>query len=100
MTLADNGGGDRGQSECEASAGDSGSYLVLRLSVEIAGLVALMQLARRIAVGAVDLTTALDGGPLQQFVSPAVDVLVILHAEELAAAIEPAFDRAIHTTGR
>src|SRR5205807_135818 len=68
-----------------------GHELVLRLGREIAGVVALAQLARRLAAHAVDHAAALHGWPLEQHVGPALDVLVILHAQELGRAVLPAF---------
>src|SRR5437763_1583471 len=64
-----------------------GGELVLRLRVEVAGVVALVQLLGRIAGGAVDHAPALHGRPRVDLVSPAVDVLVLLRAKELGAAV-------------
>ena len=58
--------------------------------VEIAGVVALVQLARGLAADAVDHPPALHGRPFGDRVGPALHVLVLLHAEELGRAVEPA----------
>src|SRR5579872_6318834 len=54
---------------------------------------ALVQLARGLAGGTVNHPTALHGRPLQQSVSPALDVLIVLHAEELSGSVGPTFDQ-------
>src|SRR5437867_11537667 len=74
--------------------------LVLRLVVEIAGLVPLVQLARRIARDAVDHAAALHGGALCDRVGPALHVLVFVPRQEFAGAIDQAFrQRAIPWPG-
>src|SRR6516165_2461225 len=66
-----------------------GRELVLRLGFEIAGVVAFVQLARWLAGKAVDHATALDGRPLVDHVGPALDVLVLVHRQELGRAVLP-----------
>src|SRR5262245_43194401 len=56
--------------------------------VEVAGIVAFGELAFGFAPAAVDHAAALHGGALGQHVGPAVDVLVFMHRQELAAAVE------------
>src|SRR5664279_2288529 len=68
----------------------AGLNLVLRLGVEIAGVVAFVQLVRGLARGAVDHATALHRRALGDGVGPALHVLVVLHCQEFAAAIEQA----------
>src|SRR5712664_730397 len=66
------------------------SHLVLRLRFKITGLMALVQLARRIAPGAVDHASALDARAFGNGIGPALHVLVRVHIEEFAGAIEHA----------
>src|SRR5579863_8937971 len=65
--------------------------LVLRFILEIAAIVALVQLTRQLAVDAIDHGSALYSRPLEERVSPALDVLVVLSVQELGSPIEPAF---------
>src|SRR5262249_6840972 len=70
--------------------------LVLRLGQEIAGIMALVQLARRIARDAVDHAAASHCRALGDRIGPALHVLVILHRQEFARAIEQALgERAV-----
>ena len=52
--------------------------LVLGLGLEIAGVMALVQLARRLTEDPIDHTSALHGWPFEELVGPVMDVLVIL----------------------
>src|ERR1700681_3754337 len=63
------------------------SDLVLRLRLEIAGVMALMQLARRIALDTVDHAAALHGRTLGELVGPALHVLVFVHSEKFARTV-------------
>src|SRR5215218_8772764 len=70
--------------------------LVLRLCVEIARIVPLVQLACRIAPGAVDHAAAFYGWSCGNCVGPALYVLVLVHGQKFAAAVEqPLGQRAI-----
>src|ERR1700739_4498076 len=69
----------------------SGGELVLRLGVEIASVVAVVQLARRLTVNAVDHPSPPYCRPLHECVSPTTHVLVVLHAQELGGSVEHAF---------
>src|SRR4030081_2755953 len=72
---------------CSTRSGE----LVLRLRVEVASVVALVQLARRLAGETVDHAPALHGRPFEEGVGPALDVLVLLHRQEFRRrTIEPA----------
>src|SRR5262249_8880535 len=64
--------------------------LVLRFRREIAGVVAFAELFRGRAARAVDHAAALDGGPREDGVGPALDVLVVLHGTELGRTVVPA----------
>src|SRR5829696_9073586 len=64
--------------------------LVLRLRIEIAGLMPLVQLARRIARDAVDHTPALHRRTFCDRVGPALHVPVFVHRQELAGAVDQA----------
>src|SRR5271168_2439353 len=64
-----------------------GCKLVLRLRVEVAGVVALVQLARWLAGKAVDHAPAPDGRPFKEHIGPALDVLVLVDREELGRPI-------------
>src|SRR5437870_5006851 len=55
--------------------------LVLRFGLEIAGVVTFVQLARRVAPGAVDHAPTLHRRALRDGVSPALHILVVLHRE-------------------
>src|SRR5258708_7705949 len=68
--------------------------LVLRLCVEIAGVVALVQLARGLAPGAVDHAPALHSRALGDRVGPALHVLVCLDLKEFARTIQQALREA------
>src|SRR5581483_2356815 len=69
---------------------------VLCFGLEIAGVMALVQLALGIAGDAIDHAPALYRRALGELVGPAVDVLVFVHGEELAGAIDQAFrERAV-----
>src|SRR5262245_10779954 len=57
--------------------------LILRSGLEVAGMMALVQLLRRIADGAVDHAPALHGGPPGDRVGPALNVGVLLNLQEL-----------------
>src|SRR5260370_32466779 len=68
-----------------------GGELVLRLCVEVAGVVTLVQLARRLAGETIDHAPALHGRAPEDGVGPALHMLVILHRKELGGVpIEPA----------
>src|SRR3954471_4405439 len=70
--------------------------LVLRLRLEVAGVVALVQLARRLAPGAVDHAAALHRRALRNLVGPAQDVRVLVHLQELARSVQlPLGERAV-----
>src|SRR3954453_15682088 len=66
-----------------------GGGLVLRLRFEVAGVVAFVQLLRGVAGGAVYHAPALDGGACVDLVGPAIDVFVLVHAEEFGGAVLP-----------
>ena len=68
-----------------------GRKFVLRLRIEVAAVVPLMQLARRLTPGAVDLPTPLNGRTLRDLVGPAQHVLVLVHTQELTGLVELAF---------
>src|ERR1700751_693605 len=77
------------------------SDLILGPGVEIAGVMALVELARRITGNAVDHAPALDGRAFCNLVGPALHVLVFVHGEEFARAIDQALgERAIPGPGR
>src|SRR5215831_7704914 len=56
-----------------------GGELVLRLRVEVAGVVALVQLLGGVARKPVDHAPAPHRRPFQKHVGPALDVLVLVH---------------------
>src|SRR5258708_20241268 len=64
--------------------------LVLRLCLEIAVVVALVQLARGLAPGAVDHAPALHSRALGDRVGPALHVLVSLDLKEFARTLQQA----------
>lgn len=68
--------------------------LVLRPGVEVAGVMAFVQLARRLAAGPVDLAAARYRRPCEDLVGPAQDVLVFVHGQEFVGTVLPAFDQA------
>src|SRR3982751_6823584 len=61
---------------------------VLGPQLEVAGVVALVQLVGGIALQAVDDPPALDGRALADRIGPALDVAVLCHRQELAGAVE------------
>ena len=67
-----------------------GRQLVLRLGVEIAGVVTLMQLRRGIALQPVDDAPALHGRAGSDRVGPTLHVLVFMHGQEFAGSIQQA----------
>src|SRR5450631_883522 len=70
--------------------------LILRLGVEVARLVALAQLTRRIAMDAVHYPPALYRRSLGDRIGPALEVLVIGHLQELAGLVDQALgERAV-----
>src|SRR5262245_36353992 len=73
--------------ECETSTYHE---LILCLRLEVTCIVALVQLTRWLASDAIDQASALHRRPREQHVSPALNVRVFLHAQELGYAIEPA----------
>src|SRR5690349_8695391 len=64
-----------------------GGNLVLRLHLEVAGVVALVQLARRLTGGAVDHPPALHGRPCPYLFGPALNILVFMDREEFASPV-------------
>src|ERR1051325_9806797 len=64
-----------------------GGDLVLGLGLEIAGIVPLEQLLRRLAGGAVDHAPALHRRPGPDLLGPADDIFVLVRADELGAAV-------------
>src|SRR3546814_18580220 len=64
--------------------------LVLRLRIEVVGVMALVQLLGRVAGYAIDHASASHRGPRQNRVGPALHVLVVLHRQELDRAVLPA----------
>src|SRR5579863_4278951 len=64
--------------------------LVLRLGVEVALLVSLAQLARRVAKDTVHHPPALHRRSLGDRIRPALDVLVVGHLQELAGLVHQA----------
>src|SRR5262249_36412678 len=60
----------------------AGVDLVLRLGLEIAGVVALAQLLFRRPAGAVDHSPALDGRALADFILPARQVFVLVRLQK------------------
>jgi len=66
--------------------------LSLRLRVEVAGVMPLVQLTRWLAPGAVDHSASLRGGALSNLVRPAQDIGVGLNLQKLAHAVELALD--------
>src|SRR5215471_14626047 len=79
--------GRRTQMQPAANLLRSGSDFVLRLGFEVAGVVPLEQLLRRIAGGAVDHAAALHRRARVDLIGPAQHVLVFVRADELGAAI-------------
>src|SRR5580704_19164517 len=71
-----------------------GCQLVLGPQFEIAGVMAFVQLVRGIALQAVDDAPPLDGWTLADDVGPALDVLVVLHRQELAGAVQQSLGQA------
>src|SRR3954471_18777134 len=71
-----------------------GCQLVLRAKLEIARVVALVQLIRRIALQAVDDPSTLHRRALADQVGPALDVLVVLDRQKLARAIQQSLGEA------
>src|SRR5882757_5006225 len=67
-----------------------GRQLVLSPQLEVAGVMAFMELVRGIALQAVDDASALDGRAIADQVGPALDVLVVADRQELARAIQQA----------
>ena len=73
-----------------------GGELILRLRLKVAGVVALVQLARRLAGEAVDHASAPDRRPLGDGIGPALDILVLRHLQELAGLVDQALgERAV-----
>src|SRR5437870_5747594 len=68
--------------------------LVLRLGVEVARLVTLVQLGRGVARETIDHAPALHGRTPGDGVGPAVHILVVMHRQEFTRAIEQAFRQA------
>src|ERR1700730_19381833 len=64
--------------------------LVLRLGVEVARLVSLAQLARRVAINAVHHPPALHRRSLGDRIGPALDGYVLGHLQELASLVKQA----------
>src|SRR5262245_23687739 len=60
------------------------NQFVLRLRIEVAGIMALVQLPGWLAHGPIDHPTAFDGGPLRDCLCPANDVHVVPPLQELA----------------
>src|SRR5215469_15930647 len=60
---------------------------------EVFSIMALTQLARKVADGSVDHATTLHGRSLKQRIGPAPHVLVVAHAQELCGIVGPAFDQ-------
>src|SRR5690348_3447414 len=67
------------------------SEFILRPGIKVACIMALVQLARRIAVGAVHHAAALHGRTLKQRIGPALDVAITLPVNKFARAVQPAF---------
>src|SRR5260221_3231121 len=63
-----------------------GRQLVLCPQLEVAGVMAFMELVRRIALQAVDDASPLDGRAIADQVGPALDVLVVADRQEIARA--------------
>src|SRR2546421_8781408 len=61
--------------------------LVLRFGLEIAGVMALVQLCFRRPAGAVDHSPALDGRALADFFRPARQVFIFVRLQELARVV-------------
>src|SRR5581483_10582874 len=77
------------------------SDLVLCLRLKVTGIMALVQLARGIALNAVDHAAALHRGALRELVGPALHVLVFVQGEDFAGAVnEPLGERAVPRPGR
>src|ERR1700704_6831277 len=68
--------------------------LVLRAGLEIAGVVAFVQLTGGLAPSAVDHASALHRRAFGDGVGPALHVFVLLHAQEFAGAVEHALRQA------
>src|SRR5215469_2470740 len=67
--------------------------LVLRFGLEIAGVVALVQLFFRRPTGAVDHSPALDRRTLADFLRPACQVFIFMRLQERARVV---VGRAVH----
>src|SRR5215467_12230681 len=63
------------------------SVLVLRFGLEIAGVMALVQLFFRRPAGAVDHSPALDGRALTDFFCPACQVFILVRLQERARVV-------------
>src|SRR5688572_15315595 len=61
---------------------------ILRLIGKIFSIMALVELARRIALDTIDHAPALDGGTLADLLRPAHDFLVACAIQELACAVQ------------
>src|SRR5690349_18776627 len=77
-----------------ASGALFGRHLVLRIRIEVRGVVALVELAGGVARGAVDDAAALHGGPRIDLVGPAQHVLVFMRRQEFGCIVGPALQNA------
>src|SRR5690242_15882661 len=68
-----------------------GRELVLRFSVEVGGVMALVQLGRGLPVDAIDHPPALYRRSFKKLISPALYVSVVLYTQEFSRSVEPAF---------
>src|SRR5712671_3934667 len=77
-------------SACRSSAivgSIGGRELFLRFRLEVAGVVSLVQLLRGVAGETVDHAPAPHRRPLQEHVSPALHILVLVDGEEFGRAV-------------
>jgi hypothetical protein len=73
-----------------ASALSLSRQLVLRLGLEVTSVVPLVQLGRRITIGAIYHPPSLYRWPCEDCVNPSQNILVFLRAQELACSVKAA----------
>ena len=61
--------------------------LVFCARFEIQSIVTLVKLGRRLAEDAIYHTAPLDGRPLEDFVCPSLNVLIVIHGQEFGCIV-------------